>query len=56
MKRFKEYVISLAKAGFESWYVWGDFTQKRSKKWKNVSLEQGRFIILSVYHDLKLGA
>ena len=54
MKRFREYVTSLAKAGISSWYVWADFTQKRTKKWKNVSVEQGRYIIMSVYHDLGL--
>ena len=52
MKRFREYVTTLAKAGFDAWYVWADFTQKRTKKWRSVSVEQGRFIIMSIYHEL----
>lgn len=56
MRKFREYVTSLAKAGFDAWFVWMDFSQKRTKKWKSVSLEQGRYIIMSVYHDLKQGA
>jgi len=55
MNKFRNHVISLAKAGFSVEFVWLDFVQKRAKEWKRISLDKGRFIILSVFNDLKLG-
>lgn len=53
MERFREYVKNLAEAGLSSFYVWGCYLSN-PKRWKSVSYERAKFIIMETYHNLKI--